>query len=90
MKKLRIAIWAAVGALVVALQFLYFFTLHTGIRPSGAIWALIVLTCPVALARQYSLSIYFVLVANAATYALIGTILETIRQHWKQARFVSN
>jgi hypothetical protein len=88
--KLRIAIWAAVGTLVVALQALYFFTSHTGIRPSGAVWALIVLTCPVALASQHPLSIYFVLVTNAVSYALIGTVVETIRRHWKQPRTVSS
>lgn len=89
--KLRIAIWAAVGALVVALQFLYLFTSHTGIRPSGATWAFIVLTCPiVGFAGQHALSIYFVLVTNVATYALIGAVVETIRHHWKQARFVSS
>ena len=89
--KLRIAIWAAVGTLVVALWFLYFFTTHTGARPSGATWALIVLTCPVVgFARQHPLSIYFVLVTNAATYALIAAVVETIRQHWKEIRLVSN
>jgi len=40
-------------------------------------WALIILTCPVAAARSYfPLSLYLVLAANAATYALIGLVVK--------------
>ena len=48
------------------------------------------LTCPIALARHYALSFYFVLLVNAATYALAGTIVETMRRYHKQARLISN
>ncbi len=85
--KLRIAIWTSVGALVVVFWTLYISA--TLPAPLGTLWALAYLTCPVALARHYPLSFYFVLLANAATYALVGTGVETMRRHYK-FRSVSN
>lgn len=87
--KLRIAIWAGVGAAVVLLWSLYFF--RSSPTPHGILWsALLDLTCPIALARHYPLSFYFVLLMNAATYALVGGVVETMRRHSKQARLISN
>ena len=86
--KLRIAIWACVGALIVVLWSVYITA--TKPTPLGMMWILTDLTCPIALARHYRLSVYFVLLMNAATYALIGTILETIRRYCKQTRVISN
>ncbi len=78
--KLRIAIWAGVGAVVVLLWSFYFFT--TSPTPHGMLWWVLVdLTCPIALARHYALSFHFVLLMNAATYALVGTAVETMRRH---------
>jgi len=77
--KLRIAIWAGMGALVVVLWTLYIAGAPT---PPAVMWTLAYLTCPIALARHYALSFYFVLLANAATYALACTIVETIRRHF--------
>jgi len=57
--------------------------------PLGTLWTLAYLTCPVALARHYPLSFYFVLLANAATYALAGTCVETVRRHYK-SRLISD
>jgi hypothetical protein len=79
--KLRIAIWTGVGALVVVLWTLYISA--TSPKPLGSGWILADLTCPIALARRYPLSIYFVLLVNAATYALVGTVVETMRRHYK-------
>jgi hypothetical protein len=86
--KLRIAIWAGMGALVVVLWTLYI----SGASPTppAVMWTLAYLTCPIALARHYALSFYFVLPVNAATYALAGTIVEIVRRHYKQARLISN
>jgi hypothetical protein len=81
--KLRIAIWTGVGALVVVLWTTYIFA--TAPTPLGNVWTLTYLTCPIALAHHYALSFYFVLFINAATYALVGTVVETIRQHYKPA-----
>jgi hypothetical protein len=77
--KLRIAIWTAAGALVVVLWTLYISA--TSPAPLGILWTLAYLTCPIALARHYALSFYFVLIMNAATYALVGTVVETIRRY---------
>ena len=85
--KLRIAIWAGVGALVVVLWTLYISA--TSPTPLGNLWTLAYLTCPVTLARHYALSFYFVVLFNAATYALVGTVVETIRQQHKH-RLTSN
>jgi len=75
--KSRIAIWAAVGALVVVLWSVYLSA--TAEMPRGFLANLLDLTCPIALARQHPLSVYFVLLVNAITYGLIGMIVETIR-----------
>ena len=85
--KFRIAIWASAGALVVVFWTLYISaTLPASL---GTLWTLANLTCPVALARHYPLSFYFVLLVNAATYALVGAGVETMRRHYK-SRLVSN
>ena len=86
--KLRIVIWAGTGALVVVLWTLSISGMSP--TPPSIMWTLVYLTCPIALARHYTLSFYFVLLANAATYALVGTIAEAMRRHYKQAGLVSN
>jgi hypothetical protein len=84
--KLRIGIWAAVGALVVALWTLYI----SVSKPTslGNIWILADLTCPISLVRNHALSFYFVLLVNAATYALIGMIVEIMRRFFKHSRTI--
>jgi len=37
------------------------------------------ITCPTAIVRNHPLSIYVVLLANAATYALVGLGVESVR-----------
>ena len=81
--KLRIAIWSGVGALVVVFWTLYVST--TSPTPLGTMQTLAYLTCPIALAGRYPLSFYFVLFMNAATYALAGIVVETMRRHYKPA-----
>ena len=81
--KRRIAIWATTGALVVLAWTLYISAISpTQLTAKAMVWALC-LTCPIALARRYPLSLYFVLLANAATYALVGVVAETIRRHYQ-------
>lgn len=76
--KSRIAIWAAIGALIVGLWSIY---LHGAPgAPRGFVAILLDLTCPIALARQHHITIYFVLLANALTYAFAGLVLETMWQ----------
>jgi hypothetical protein len=86
--KLRIAVWAGVGALVVVLWTLYISATST--TPLGIVRSLAYLTCPISLARRYALGFHFVLLMNAATYALVGTVVETMRRHYKQSRSISN
>ena len=85
--KFRIAIWAGVGALIVVLWDLIF-TMSPA--TPGSLRTLAHLTCPIALADRHPLSFNFVLVANAATYALIGAIVEVMRRQYKSRRFISN
>ena len=86
--KTRIAIWAAAGALVVV-----FWTLYVSATPANslsmprALSILVDLTCPIALAGNHALSFGLVLLVNAATYALVGTVVETVRRHSKAASF---
>lgn len=85
--KLRVAIWSGVGALVVVFWTLYISA--TSPTPLGIVWTLACLTCPIALAHHYTLSSYLVLFMNAATYALVGLVVETMRRHYKR-RLISN
>jgi hypothetical protein len=85
--KLRLAIWAAMGALVVVLWTLYIS--HSSLGPYGSTWTLVYLTCPISLARHHALSFYFVLLANAATYALVGLVIEGIRRRNRRAAIPS-
>jgi len=77
--RLRIAIWSFVGALVVVLWTLYF--PQTSSTPFGLGWILMCLTCPIAMARHHAFSFYFVVLLNAGTYALVGSVVEAIRNH---------
>jgi hypothetical protein len=44
------------------------------------IMILVRLTCPIALLSRYPISLSWVLLANAATYALVGLIVEMSRR----------
>ncbi len=82
--KLRIAIWAGAGALVVVFWRLYISDTVPAVR--GTMLTLAYLTCPVTLARHYPLSFYFVLLVNAATYGLAGAVFEAMRAYFQQSR----
>jgi hypothetical protein len=57
---------------------------HNRIRD---VWTLVSLACPVAIAgRQYAVSLYEVLAANTATYALVSLIVETLRRQLHHAK----
>ncbi|MGB2589895.1 MAG: hypothetical protein WBG02_05535 [Candidatus Acidiferrum sp.] len=76
--KRRIGMWAIVGFLVAGCWALYALAVTPPVLTS--IMTLVRLTCPIALFSFYPLSLYLVLVANAATYALVGLLVETLRQ----------
>ena len=83
--KFRIAIWAGVGALVVVLWTLYIAA--TSSTPLGTVGTLAsYLTCPIALAHHYALSFDLVLLVNAATYALVGLLVESLLPRLNHAK----
>ncbi len=85
--KCRIAIWATLGALVVVGWSLYISAISPiQLTAKAFAWTLACLTCPIALAHRYPLSVYVVLLANAATYALVGVIVETIQRLYRPLR----
>lgn len=80
--RLRIAIWASVGALVVVCLRLYLQAIFpASLAANRPVLDLVYLICPIALLGHYALNFYSVLLINAATYALVGWIVETIRRH---------
>jgi hypothetical protein len=82
--KSRIAIWATLGALVVVVWRVYISaTLSNPLGTGGVGRALVYLTCPITIASQHHpQGFYFVLIANAATYALAGVVVETTRRYY--------
>ena len=85
--KLRIATWTSMGAFVAVLWGLYISA--TSPAPLGMLWPLAYLTCPISLAHHHAMSFYFVLLMNAATYGLLGTVVETMRHH-RQPSLISH
>ena len=86
--KHRIAMWAGTGFLVAAFWALFALaTFPSTSERMRDVWSLISLTCPIALeGRQYAISVYVVLAANAATYALVGLMVETMRRQLHHAK----
>jgi hypothetical protein len=53
------------------------------------VWTLVRLTCPIAFAGfhfHFPVSIYWFFLANAATYALVGLVVETLRRQLHHAK----
>jgi hypothetical protein len=79
--KYRIAIWAAAGFLVAAGWAVYLLVASKDHLIEPIVSTLIRVTCPVAIVgSHYPVSLYSALVANVVTYALIGSIVETLRR----------
>lgn len=84
--KYRVAMWASVGFLVAGCWAIYgLVSKPPALTPADPIVPLIQLTCPITLFSSHSLRLYWVLFANAATYALLGLIVETVRQRMRRA-----
>jgi hypothetical protein len=85
--KCRIAMWASAGFLVAGFWAIFaFVTFPSTNERMRDVWTLVCLTCPVAIAKHYPISLYEVLVANAVTYAMIGLIVETLRNQLHRAK----
>jgi hypothetical protein len=85
--KYRIVMWAVAGSVVMSFWAVYF--LATTRMPSTAdpiAWTLARLSCQIMLASFYfhfPVGMLWAFIANAATYALVGLIVET---SYKQLR----
>ena len=83
--KRRIVIWAIAGFLVAGLWALYAASAFPTplISSQPLVWNLINITCPIVLASfhfDFGIKLYWVLLANAATYGLLGLLVESLRQ----------
>jgi len=89
--KRRIAIWAVAGFIVAGLWAVYSAATFPSplISAQPIVWTLLDLTCPIAFASfhfHFGIKLYWVLLANAATYSLLGFVIETLRQRLNQAK----
>jgi hypothetical protein len=86
----RIAMWASAGLLVAVGWAVYaFVTTAPAMTSTDPIMALVGLTCPIVFAGMhfnFGVSLFWSLVANVATYALFGSIVESARLRWHHAR----
>jgi len=79
--KYRIAVWAAAGFLVASGWAVYFLVASKDHLIEPIVSTLIRLTCPISIiGSRYPISLYSALVANVATYALVGLLVETVRR----------
>jgi hypothetical protein len=82
--KHRVAMWASAGFLVAGFWAIYAFaSTPPPITSADPILTLIESTCPVLFASlhfHFGVSVYWSLLANAATYALVGLVVETLRR----------
>lgn len=85
--KFRIAMWASFGLMVAGGWGLYFAWVSKDVPIAPIVYTLSYVTCPVSIAGAYfPLSLYLVLAANAATYVLVGLIVETLRRELSRSR----
>jgi hypothetical protein len=87
--KYLIARWASAGFLVAGCWALYFAVASKDNPIEPIVYTLAFITQPIALASFYfhfGIKFYWVLLANTATYALVGLIVETLRQRLNQPK----
>jgi hypothetical protein len=85
--KYRIAGWAIAGFLIAASWGFYFANADRD-NPIRIVDTLARLTCPIAIASlhfHFPVSFNWALVANAATYALAGVAVESLRKQFHRA-----
>ena len=85
--KYRVVMWAAAGFLVASGWAGYFLVASKDHPIEPIVSSLVRLSCPVAiLGSHYAISIYSVLAANVATYALVGLLLEAVRRQLNHSK----
>jgi hypothetical protein len=78
----QIAMWAAAGFAVAAFWVFYASAISpVTADPMQGLRLLAGITCPITLASNHPIGLSWVLIANAATYALVGLIVETLRKY---------
>jgi len=87
----KIVIWAIAGFLVASLWALYLAATSPSplFLTQPIVWTLINVTCPAAFASfhfHFGIKLYWVLLANAATYGLFGLAVESLRQQLNHAK----
>jgi hypothetical protein len=86
--KSKIAMWAGAGFFVAGCWAVYALASTPPVLSSGdPLLPLVRLTCPIAiLGRFYAISLARVLLANAATYAIVGLLIEALRLRLQPAK----
>ena len=82
----KIGIWAIVGFMVAGFWAVYTLAATPpAFSSADPLLLLVRLTCPIAFLSFLPIKLYWVLLANTATYALVGLIVESIRLSAKRA-----
>ncbi|HVP54194.1 MAG TPA: hypothetical protein VMU45_04290 [Candidatus Eisenbacteria bacterium] len=87
--KLRLAMWGSAGFLVAGLWAIYFAIKSKDVPIDPLVKVLVQVTCPIAFAGSYfhfPIGIYWFFLANVATYALVGLMVETFRRQLRHAQ----
>jgi len=85
--KYRVALWAAAGFLIASGWAIYFFVANKDLPAEPMVSTLVRLTCPIAIVgSHYPVSLYSAIAANVATYALVGLVVEILRQRLNHAK----
>ena len=85
--KHRIVMWTGLGFLVAIFWGFYFAIVP--VSSAQLAWTLARVTCPIAFASFYfdfPIRVYWSVLANGATYALVGLIVERLRPHLMPAK----
>lgn len=76
--------WAGAGFFIAGFWALYALAgTHPALASDDPMMTLVRLTCPIAFFSAYPIGVFSVLIANAATYALVGLVVETLRRQLK-------
>jgi len=79
--KRRMGLWAIVGLMVAGSWAIYALAVKPPhLTSADPLLYLVRLTCPILIFSAYPIKLWWVLLANAATYALAAWIFETLRE----------
>lgn len=87
--KRTIAVFAGLGILVAAFWAIYVaVTFPASLEAQPILWVLVQITLPIASASahyHFAVKLYWAIVANAVTYAIVGAMVEGVRQQLRHA-----